>query len=255
MHRLYELRPFVLTIGGLDPCGTSGIVADLKTFETNRVYGMAVCTAITCQNDISFSKIKWLSKTEIISQLKILLDRFKFESCKIGIIKDFKILLQIISILKKYNHKIKIVWDPILKSTSGHFVHKKFKEAEIKNICKKINLITPNPQEVSSIYPDKKNDVGACILSKYCPVLLKSSEVSSSYCNDLLIIGNNKIVIKGTYLKKFSKRGTGCVLSSAIVSNLAKGYSVANSCIIAKKYVRKYLRSNKSLMGFHSTGV
>ena len=39
-----------LTIAGTDPSGGAGIMADLKSFQSRHVYGMAVVTSVVAQN-------------------------------------------------------------------------------------------------------------------------------------------------------------------------------------------------------------
>ncbi|MDX5438690.1 MAG: bifunctional hydroxymethylpyrimidine kinase/phosphomethylpyrimidine kinase, partial [Pontibacter sp.] len=40
-------RPYVLSIAGFDPSGGAGILADIKAFEQQGVYGFGVCSALT----------------------------------------------------------------------------------------------------------------------------------------------------------------------------------------------------------------
>jgi hydroxymethylpyrimidine/phosphomethylpyrimidine kinase len=77
-------RKYTLSIAGFDPSAGAGILADIKTFEQCGVYGLGVCTAVTIQNDVEFEKVDWLSAESILSQIKILLKRFKVEVEKIG---------------------------------------------------------------------------------------------------------------------------------------------------------------------------
>jgi len=55
-------RPYILTIAGFDPSGGAGLTADIKTFESLKCYGLAVCTANTVQNDTAFSACYWNAK-------------------------------------------------------------------------------------------------------------------------------------------------------------------------------------------------
>ena len=74
-------RPTVLSIAGYDPCGGAGLLADIKTFEANKVYGLGVISAITWQNESSFEKVEWLNPNKIISQIALLLKKSKVEFC------------------------------------------------------------------------------------------------------------------------------------------------------------------------------
>jgi len=47
----------------------------------------------------------------------------------------------------------------------------------------------------------------------------------------------------------YPKHGSGCVLSSAIASQLALGFPLLKSCFRAKRFTEKYLGSSKELLG------
>lgn len=49
----------------------------------------------------------------------------------------------------------------------------------------------------------------------------------------------------------YPKHGSGCVLASALTANLALGYALPVAAVRAKGYVRDFLSSNKSLLGWH----
>src|SRR5580700_49814 len=93
-------RPYVLSIAGLDPSAGAGILADIKTFENNGVYGLGVVSALTWQNDVEFEKIEWLDCYKIIQQVGILLRRFDIKYIKIGLVENMNVLHQIIGFLK-----------------------------------------------------------------------------------------------------------------------------------------------------------
>lgn len=243
-------RPYILTIAGFDPSGGAGILADIKTFEMNKVYGQAVCTAITFQNEKEFDSVKWVSVEEIISQIEILSRIHSFELVKIGLIEDFHTLDQIVTFLKKKNDDIRIVWDPILKASAGFDFHSNIDFKQVEEVCSKIFLITPNKDEIKRIYPDVSPYVGAEKLSKHCHVLLKGGHDESEKAKDILFENNNRYSFEAHW-GEYGKHGTGCVLSSAILTNLAKGYDLSDACREAKEYVTEFINSHDSLLGFH----
>ncbi len=65
---------------------------------------------------------------------------------------------------------------------------------------------------------------------------------------------------KGKLVKTFSSRrieggekhGSGCVLSSAVTAGLAKGQSLGTAVANGKKYIDQFLKSNKTLSGYHN---
>jgi hydroxymethylpyrimidine/phosphomethylpyrimidine kinase len=245
-----DSRANVLSIAGFDPCGGAGILADIKAFELNKVQGLGVCTAITFQNDISFHSLKWMSLEDILKQTDVLFERFKINWVKIGLVEDILILKAIIAHLKKMNPEVKIIWDPIIKASAGFIFHKEVNKADLEEICKEIYLITPNLEEIKFFYNDIPAQEAAEMLSEYTNVYLKGGHTPASMIRDILWEKKQKQVFVSDKLA-LDKRGTGCVLSAAILSGLAKGYSLQESCRQAKSYVTSYIKSNQGLLGYH----
>ena len=54
-----------LTIAGTDPSGGAGIMADLKSFQSRNVYGMAVVTSVVAQNTTGVHHVEHLSLESI----------------------------------------------------------------------------------------------------------------------------------------------------------------------------------------------
>lgn len=111
-------RPFVLTIAGLDPSGGAGILADIKTFEQHKVTGFGISTANTIQTENVFHEIQWTNSDFIIRSIETLFNSYKISSVKIGIVSSLNDLNQIISTIKNLSPTTKIIWDPVLKSTT-----------------------------------------------------------------------------------------------------------------------------------------
>ena len=76
-------RPYILSIAGFDPSNGAGFVADVKTFEALKCYGLSVCTANTIQNDVEFTNCYWTPIDIIKKQIEILFNRFKIDVVKI----------------------------------------------------------------------------------------------------------------------------------------------------------------------------
>ena len=97
-----KVRPYCLTIAGFDPSGGAGVLADIKTFEQNKVQGLAVITANTIQTEDSFEKINWIEESMVVDQLMTLLNRYEIKFVKIGLIQSGEFLEKIISLLNKH---------------------------------------------------------------------------------------------------------------------------------------------------------
>lgn len=252
-------RPYVISIAGLDPSAGAGLLSDLKCFEAHRVYGFGVCTALTVQTDTAFLKIDWLAKEQVIEQLKPLLEKFRIQAVKIGLIKDLDTLLAVCEFLTSFDPRIKIVLDPILKASAGYKFHEWNRTSSVFNkVLKRLYLITPNYLELQELKGhdlehNLEIDQVCQIWSADCAVLLKGGHHPDKLGTDVLFQKNEQQEFKSGTTTVFQKHGSGCVLSSAITAQLALGNSIPKSCFLGKQYIEKFLNSNNSLLGFHNS--
>lgn len=245
-------RPYVLSIAGFDPSAGAGLLSDIKCFEQHKVYGFGICTAHTVQTDSSFISCDWMDAAQIIAQLKPLMDKFSIEACKIGLIKDTSVLLEVISYIKSSNQHTKIVLDPVLKSSSGFSFHN-WELSRLTPVLNLLDLITPNYQEMQRMGNSDNVEEMAGLWSMYCPVLLKGGHNTKSPGTDFLFRADKAVVeFPGSEGKVYQKHGSGCVLSASITANLALGFSLEQACRKAKHYTEHFLKSNESLLGYHS---
>src|SRR3954463_7161622 len=106
-------RPYTLSIAGFDPSAGAGVLADIKTFENNGVYGLGVVSALTWQNDINFERVEWLPLKHITDQVAVLLKRLEIRFIKIGLVENITVLKRLISFLEKEVADPVIIVDPI----------------------------------------------------------------------------------------------------------------------------------------------
>ncbi|WP_051289134.1 hydroxymethylpyrimidine/phosphomethylpyrimidine kinase [Chryseobacterium daeguense] len=239
-----------MSIAGYDPSGGAGLLADIKTFEQLKVQGLGVCTAMTLQTEFQCLSLNWQSLEEILSAIDVLMKNYHVEAVKIGVVKDAQFLTQIVEKIKSINSEVKIVWDPVLKSTSEFSFFDLNTISELENILQQIDLITPNYNE----YKVLKENYLFKNLENRCSVLIKGGHREDQIGTDILIENGKKISIYPIDETPvfYPKHGSGCVLSSAIASHLAKGENLENACRKGKLYIEKFLTSNSTLLGFHS---
>jgi hydroxymethylpyrimidine/phosphomethylpyrimidine kinase len=246
-----QVRPVALSIAGLDPCAGAGLLADVKTFEAHRVYGLGIPSALTYQHDVSFKKAEWVALEKITEQVDLLQERFKINYIKIGLIENLILLDQLLTYLTASASPL-IIWDPVLKASAGYSFHPRIDPALLEKICKKIYLITPNIPEAIQLGPTNDAMDNAKSLSKFCNVLLKGGHAEIQTGKDFLFCNDGNFFPFRNRVRNVSeKHGSGCVLSSAITANLAKKIKLHRACLKAKTYTTGFLNSNKALLGYH----
>jgi hydroxymethylpyrimidine/phosphomethylpyrimidine kinase len=244
-------RPFALTIAGFDPSAGAGVLADVKTMEANRVYGLAACTALTVQNDVAFERVSWVPLAEVQDQIRVLLARFPVGFVKIGLIESLPLLLELTHWLKAHNPTVQLIWDPVLKATAGYEFHPQPDQALLQAICAELALITPNRLEALRLWPATSALAAAGALSAYCPVLLKGGHEEGQLATDLLLAKGAEHEFSAPRLPHGEKHGSGCVLSAAVLAQLAKGGNLVDACRLGKAYTTAFLGSNETLLGYH----
>ena len=198
---------------------------------------------------------KWIPMSEILTYEEI--ERICREAVRIGITR-FKItggeplvrkgcadlIRTIAGKLTEYQAE-NIVVDPVMVSTSGARL---ISEEAIETLKEKLfplaTVITPNipeaevlaDMEIETVQDMEK--AAEVIGTRYgCSVLLKGGHQKND-ASDLLWQKDKKPVwFHGVRIDNPNTHGTGCTLSSAIASNLAKGRDLETSVEAAKRYI------------------
>ena len=235
-------RP-VLTIAGSDSSGGAGIQADIKTMLVNGVYAMSAVTALTAQNTTGVEAIMEVSPDFLEKQLDAVFTDIFPCAVKIGMVSSAELIEVIAERLSRYKAE-NIVVDPVMVSSTGTT----FMDDEAIRVIKEklfplAALITPNIPEaqlLTGIRIKSMEDMEAAaqeIGEKYqCAVLLKGGHCKEG-ANDLLWETGKATWFCGTRVDNPNTHGTGCTLSSAIASNLAKGLTLEQSVKKAKEYL------------------
>jgi hydroxymethylpyrimidine/phosphomethylpyrimidine kinase len=247
-------RPRVLVVAGYDQSGGAGVLSDVKTLEAHGVYSYAVCTGFTFQNERTISRIQWFSGEEIDEQIDICYAAAAFDWVKMGITEDVRMAGAIVDHLYQHNPAVRIVWDPVIRASSGREFWKSVGE-EWKAVAARCYLLTPNWNEIRQLYRGEDVLEGCRELTRQtgCNIYLKGGHHPEFPGRDYLLSGGGMEVLEpeADGGQVYAKHGSGCVLSSALAANLAMGYPLPVAAIRSKQYARQFLSSNKTLLGWH----
>ena len=232
-----------LTIAGSDCSGGAGIQADLKTMTMNGVYAMSVITAMTAQNTTGVRGIQEASPDFLKQQIDAVFEDIYPDAVKIGMVASGALIRVIADRLRYYDAK-NVVIDPVMAATSGSALMKNDAvQTLIDELLPLAALVTPNipeAQVLSGLTIQAKEDMVTAAKkigdSCHCAVLLKGGH-SINDANDLLYENGEFHWFEGKRIDNPNTHGTGCTLSSAIASNLAKGFDLAEAVQRAKDYI------------------
>ena len=249
-------RPNVLVIGGYDQSGGAGVLADVKTMEAHGVYAYAVITGLTYQNERTIRRVQWLPEEDIREQIELCWQSTPFEWAKIGVGWSLPMIEKIILYLRELDAGIRIVLDPVIRSSSGHDFWQGAGMEDFESVARLCYLVTPNWDEIGWLYPGQ--DVMECCrkltAAAPCAIYLKGGHHPSAPGRDYLWREGSVRVLEpipgsGPF---YPKHGSGCVMASSLTADLALGYGLMEAAVRSKWYIEKFLGSNKSLLGWHS---
>jgi hydroxymethylpyrimidine kinase/phosphomethylpyrimidine kinase len=232
-----------LTIAGSDSSGGAGIQADIKTMTMNGVYAMSAITALTAQNTTGVRSILESTPEFLKDQIDAVFEDIRPNAVKIGMVSSAELIEVIAERLNYYDAK-NIVVDPVMVATSGSELMKTDAVSTlIRELLPLATLVTPNIPEAEVLSGEsiqsKEDMERVAKLIGYnhgCAVLLKGGH-SINDANDLLYANGEYKWFCGKRIDNPNTHGTGCTLSSAIASNLAKGYDLEISIQRAKDYI------------------
>ena len=245
--------PTVLTIAGLDPYGGAGIQIDCKTIHTLGAYAFSVSTALTAQSSQGVKAVQSTSPEMFKEQLETLLNDVKVDAVKIGMLANAEIINIVVEVIDKYDLK-NIILDTVLISSSGKvLLEPNAIDLMVKELFPRVDLITPNLPEISTLlntdYVGKKDEVrdiaNAFFGKGVKAVLIKGGHsLDQNNATDYLVTRSQKVnSFTSQRIHTNHTHGTGCLLSSAIATYLAKEENLENSVSYAKAFLYQNLQT------------
>jgi len=233
-----------LTIAGTDPSGGAGIQADIKTMTANGVFALTAVTALVAQNTTGVKSIQESTPDFLAQQLDCVFTDIFPDAVKTGMVSSIPLIEVIADKLEQY-HAGNIVVDPVMVATSGdRLISEDALETLKRRLLPLAAVLTPNIPEAEILSgmtiwsPEDMSKAARAIGETYgCAVLCKGGHQIND-ANDLLWqTGGEERWFHSRRVDNPNTHGTGCTLSSAIASNLAKGYDLGTAVERAKQYI------------------
>ena len=245
----------VLTIAGSDSGAGAGIQADARTIHALGGYAATAITAVTAQNGRGISDWKPVGPRLLARQVHAVVDTLSVKSVKTGLLPNPTTIRVVADIFRRHP-SIPLVVDPVLGSTSGTLF---LGEGGIRALRLKLfplaALITPNWPEAAAltglrVKSRAEVQLAAIRLMAMGPraVLVKGGHARGKVCRGCLVLADGQIHwFENPRIDTPNTHGTGCVLSSAIASHLAKGDSIEKAVVKAQAFLWKSLEKNQSV--------
>lgn len=242
----------LLTIGGSDPSSGAGIQSDIKAFAEFDAYGLTVITAITGQNTTSFGMIEPVSQKILQNQIESIMEDFKIDGVKIGMVYNSQIIKTLYRQLKKL--KIPIVVDPVLKSTTGGALIERASIIDFqKYIVPLATVITPNKFEAEILSKVKINsksnmEKSAKIIQRMGAknVVITGIEGKNNKIMDFVLEKNTKYTISGEKIVSIN-HGSGGNYGAAMIFAISANKTIRESARFAKEFTYNSIKNAKKI--------
>ena len=254
----------IATIAGSDASGGAGLEADLKTFEEYGLYGMAAVTLIaTMDPDNNWAhKVFPLDENALCAQLETVFKGVGVTAAKSGMLGTF----YAVDLCKEYLDKYKIknyVLDPVMVCKgAGEALNPELNNAVAEKLLPLAEVATPNLfeaeqlsriKEISTIEQMKEaakiiHGKGARhVFLKGGAKLKETLKANQPKSIDLFYDGKNFELFEEDLIKTTWTHGAGCTTSAAIAAGLARGLSVRDAVVLAKKFITASLKAGFAL--------
>ena len=238
----------VLTIAGSDSGGGAGIQADIKAISAMGCFASSAITAITAQNTLGVDAVHPVPLDILAAQIDAVLSDIGTDAIKIGMLHSAEVVSLVADKIEQYGIT-NVVLDPVMVSTSGHKLIEDNAIEIMKNrLIPLARVITPNLPEAEilsgyTITDQQEFPQIATLLShnNRTSVLLKAGHLNGDTLTDyfynaedgsMTLLPSKRVDTRNTH-------GTGCTLSSALAAALARGESLTEAAISAKRYIEQ----------------
>jgi len=233
----------LLTIAGSDCSGGAGIQADLKTFAALGAFGMSVITAVTVQNTRGVTGSQDVRPDIIAGQIEAVFEDIRVDGVKIGMVSCIDTIDAISATLAGYQ-SAPVVLDPVMISKSGYrLLSRDAIGALVQKLFPLAFMVTPNIPEAElitgiAIHTTADMEQAARqIRGLGAPFVLIKGGHRTSDVTDVLYDGSTFRHFPGKKIQTLHTHGTGCTLSAAIATFLAKAEPPPAAVAQAKAYV------------------
>lgn len=237
----------VLTVAGSDSSGGAGIQADIKTMSALGCYGMSAITAVTAQNTVGVTAVAGIDPGIVAAQIDAVFDDIRPLAVKTGMLYSSEVVDAVAGSLGRH-HAGNLVVDPVMISTSGsRLISADAVEVMVHRLFPLAVLVTPNLQEAVALTGESDPSAQAQWFFSHGvdSVLLKGGDSSDSRSKTDLFFRKYlpPVSLVSPAIDTVNTHGTGCTLSAAIVSFLARGFDLDSAVVAAKEYISAALRS------------
>ena len=252
-----------LTIGGSDSGGGAGIQADLKTFTALAVHGCSAISCVTAQNTLGVTRVDGLPPAALTAQIDAVLSDLAVGALKTGMLLNQPLIEATAAAIAPL--ALPKLIDPVMVSRAGAVLLEPGAiEAYRRCLLPQAELLTPNLHEarlLTGLEIEGAAEVeraaerlltlpAAGATAGPAAVLIKGGGLAELRGRDYLLTATGE----GRWLQHAPiatphTHGSGCSLGAAITAGRARGLTLEEAVLAAKRYVEGALRQALAIGG------
>jgi hydroxymethylpyrimidine kinase/phosphomethylpyrimidine kinase len=246
--------PCVLICAGLDPSGGAGLIADVRVVTMLGGRPVGAITASTVQNTTGVIGGAPMDPEIFGDQLAFLLSDVEVRAVKVGMIGSTPIA-QAIAEAMQLTHA-PLVWDPVMYPSRGDLPMAASVFADALALFRgHLALLTPNAAELAHFAGREPVDLADAVTAAGeltraigAAVLVKGGHYGGAHATEAIDVlvraGEEPRWFRGKRIVDGEQvHGTGCALSSAIATELARGAELPAAVEAAKQFVADRIAS------------
>jgi len=197
-------------------------------------YAMTAITAVTAQDTRGVAQLQTLDPALVAAQIDACLEDIGVEAVKIGMLGSADIAEIVADRLEDL--PCPIVFDPVMIATSGSMLADDATIEAFEWLMEIATLTTPNVAELATLGGARG------MLERSVAYLAKGGDADGAMLEDRLVRpGSEDKIWNEARIVTRHTHGTGCTLSSAIATQLARGVSLEEAVEQARAFVRAAL--------------
>lgn len=253
----------VMTIAGSDPSGGAGVQADIKTISACGCYATSAIVAVVDENTVGVTGVHPVPVNFVTGQIRSILDDIGTDAVKIGMLHSSELARAVRDTLDCYPGVADIVLDPVMVATSGDPLLESDAVATVRDVLiPRSRVITPNIPEAELLLGCKVHsqadlpDVARELSRLGASVLLKAGHLTEGVVEDVFYNRETGEMTRlcSPRIDTRNTHGTGCTLSSAFASFLARGCRLDEAATKAKEYIAAAISAGATYAIGHGHG-
>jgi hydroxymethylpyrimidine/phosphomethylpyrimidine kinase len=222
-------RRCALAVGGFDPGGGAGVLADVRAFERAGAFACAAVALTTVQSTAGIRSVHVEPARRLTAQIREVLDHQDVRAIKVGALGSLENVRALARELRRHPN-IPVVVDTPMQPTRGRarLIERRALSELRAGLLPLAVLATVNVDEVFAFLGRRVRSLGdardaARALAEIGPraVLVKGGHLRGPLATDVLLLDGDIIEIHAPRLRRSSVHGTGCTLASLVAGRIA----------------------------------